>query len=75
MARQTPLDNPYDQGEEEEYVPKSGRSHERYAMARPDPRGTMQSRPHPNTNTQPTGNNNNPIGGSRRRIPVAVCLH
>lgn len=71
MARRTPVNNLYGQGEEEEdYVPKSGRSHDRYALARPDPRGTMQSRSHSNTNTHSTGNNN-PTGSARRRIPVA----
>ncbi|KAF8417219.1 hypothetical protein EV426DRAFT_540551 [Tirmania nivea] len=71
MARRTPGNNPYGQDDEEEdYVPKSGRSHERYALARPDPRGTMQSRSNSNTSTHSTGNNN-PTGSARRRIPVA----
>lgn len=67
MARNIPLNNLY---ENEDYAPKSGRSHERYTLSRPDPRGTVQNR------TPGTTSNIHQNAGtsSRRRIPVAVGL-
>lgn len=67
MARNISMNNVYESGD---YVSKPGRSHDRYTLSRPDPRGTVQTRassttPHIHQNT---------ASSSRRRIPVAVGL-